>query len=106
MPVQRESAACAPAPDLFQVRHHRVRGAAEAGDNLAAFAVKFRLTRQARTGSSPYVPYRLVQCRGQIGMLMYYDHVLGRYRFKRRYKWAVGALTVGIFLGMLGAHFL
>ena len=39
-------------------------------------------------------------------MLMYYDHVLGRYRFKRRYKWAVGALTVGIFLGMLGAHFL
>lgn len=36
--------------------------------------------------------------------LQYYDHTLGRERFKRRYIWAVYAFAGGLIVGMIFAQ--
>jgi hypothetical protein len=36
--------------------------------------------------------------------LRYYDDTAGRFRYKRRYKWAIGAFCVGALFGAALAH--
>ena len=38
--------------------------------------------------------------------LQYYDHIVGRERFKRRYIWAVYSFAGGVLVGMIFAHLL
>jgi hypothetical protein len=37
-------------------------------------------------------------------MLTYYDKMLGRNRYKRRYVWAAWAFTIGVAAGVMVAH--